>query len=512
MSARNNRQPAPGAAFADNGATVNGVGTAARLCSATLLLCVLCGCAVGPNFHRPQAPAVTHYSHAEDPAATASAQGTAQQFNPGAAVAADWWALFQSPQLDAVIREAIGNNPGLAAAAANLRASQNDLRSGYGIFYPTINADANASRERFAPASFGERTPSSVFNLFTLSASVSYALDVFGGQRRLVEGLRAEVDVAHANERATYLALAANVVNTVVAAAAYRAEIEATQQLIELQTEQVGIAKVQAEAGTVPYANVLSLQSQLASYEATIPQLKQKLDQSEDLLAALAGHPPAEWLADAPRAPPVSLADLTLPSTLPVSLSSDLVRQRPDILAAEATAHAASANIGVATAALLPSITLNGSYEALTNTTASLFPPNGRAWSVGASATAPLFEGGTLWFKRKAAINQYDQAMALYRQTVLGAFEQVADALHALDHDAATLLAQDEALAAAAEALHLVHIDYEAGIATYLDVLLADTQFHQAKIADLQAIALRYQDTVALFAALGGGWWNERLN
>ncbi len=446
---------------------------------------------------------MTHYSHGEDPASTASAQGTAQQFNPGSAVAADWWALFRSPQLDAVIREAIGNSPGLAAAAANLRASQNALRSGYGIFYPAINAGADASRERFALASFGEQAPSNVFNLFTLSASVSYALDVFGGQRRLVEGLRAEADVAQAGERATYLALAANVANTVVAAAAYRAEIEATQQLIELQREQVGIAKVQAEAGTAPYANVLSLQSQQATYEATIPQLKQKLDQSEDLLAVLAGHPPAEW-----QAPPVSLADLTLPSALPVSLPSDLVRQRPDILAAEATAHAASANIGVATAALLPSVTLNGSYQALTNTTSSLFPSNGRAWSVGASATAPLFEGGTLWFKRRAAINQYDQAMALYRQTVLGAFEQVADVLHALDHDAAALSAQDRALDAAAEALHLVQIDFDAGIATYLDVLLADTQFHQAQIADLQAVAVRYQDTVALFAALGGGWWN----
>jgi NodT family efflux transporter outer membrane factor (OMF) lipoprotein len=470
-----------------------------------LALCALCGCAVGPDFHRPPAPAVTHYSRGGDPTATASAQGTAQQFNPGAAVAADWWALFRSPQLDAVIKEAIGNNPGLVAAQANLRASQNDLRSGYGIFYPAVTAGADATRERFAPASIGNKAPSSVFNLFTLSASVSYALDVFGGQRRLVEGLRAEVDVANANERATYLALSANIVNTVVAAAAYRAEIEATRQLIDLQREQLGIARVQAEAGTVPYANVLSLQSQLASYEATIPQLEQRQDQSEDLLAALAGHTPAEW-----QAPPVRLADLTLPGTLPVSLPSDLVRQRPDILAAEATAHAASANIGVATAALLPSVTLSGSYEALTNTTSRLFPSNGRAWSAGAAATAPLFEGGTLWFKRKAAINQYDQAMALYRQTVLGAFEQVADVLHALDHDAAALSAQDQALAAAAEALRLVQIGYDAGIATYLDVLIADTQFHQAAIADVQASAARYQDTVALFAALGGGWWNAQ--
>ena len=403
MSARNNHRPAPGAAFAGNGATVNGVGGAARLRAASLLLCVLCGCAVGPNFHRPEAPAATHYAHGEDPAATAPAQGTAQQFNRGAAVAADWWALFQSPQLDAVIKEAIGNNPGLAAAAANLRASQNDLRSGYGIFYPAINAECGRhARAIRAPPASEQKAPSSVFNLFTLSASVSYALDVFGGQRRLVEGLRAEVDVAQANERATYLALAANVVNTVVAArrVSRRDRSDATAHRTAKGAGSKS-PRCRRKREPCPTPTSSSLQSQLASYEATIPQLEQKLDQSEDLLAALAGHPPAEW-----QAPPVRLADLTLPGALPVSLPSDLVRQRPDILAAEATAHAASANIGVATAALLPSVTLNGSYEALTNSTASLFPSNGRAWSVGASATAPLFEGGTLWFKRKAAIDQ----------------------------------------------------------------------------------------------------------
>ena len=362
-SARNSRLPPRVPYRTTNGGTMKG-------CSCIALLCILSGCAVGPNFHRPPAPPATHYSNGTDPATTASVEGTAQQFNPGAAVAADWWRLFHSPQLDAVIREAIANNPGLDAAQASLRASQNNLRSGYGIFYPSIDAAAGATRERYSATNIGENVPSTVFNLFTLSATVSYALDVFGGQRRLVEGLHAEVDVAHANERATYLALAANIVNTVVAEAAYRAEIEATAQLIELQKEQVGIAKVQADAGTVPYSNVLSLQSQLASYEATIPQLQQKLVQSDDLLAALAGHAPAEW-----KPPPVSLEDLTLPSQLPVSLPSDLVRQRPDILAAEATAHAASANIGVATAALLPSVTLNGGIAAATNSTSNLFPP-----------------------------------------------------------------------------------------------------------------------------------------
>ena len=244
---------------------------------------------------------------------TSSAQGAAQKFDRDAPVEADWWRLFQSPQLDAVIREALAHNPGLAAAQASLRASQDNLRSGYGIFFPSVDAEVGAARERYSPVTIGpagQAIPSSLFNLFTLSSSVSYALDVFGGQRRLVEGLHAEVDVANADAQATYLTLAANIANTVVAAAAYRAEIEATRQLIELQKQQVDIANVQAQAGTVPYSNVLSLQSQLASYEAMIPQFEQKLAQSDDLLAALAGHVPAEY-----SPPPVRLKDLVLPGT-----------------------------------------------------------------------------------------------------------------------------------------------------------------------------------------------------
>jgi NodT family efflux transporter outer membrane factor (OMF) lipoprotein len=473
------------------------------LCSG-LLLCLGAGCAVGPNFIRPNVPPVTQYSNGGDPIATESADGTAQHFKPGAAVTADWWHLFRSPQLDAVISEAIAHNAGLEAAQASLRQSEDNLRSGYGIFYPQVEAEAGATRQRYSPLKIGEGVPGSVFNLFTLSATVTYALDLFGGQRRMVEGLRAARDVARATEEATYLTLSANIVNTVIAKAAYRGEIEATQQLIRLQGEQVRLAEVQAQAGTAPYSNVLSLRSQLASYDASIPQLEQKLVQSDDLLATLAGHVPSEWTP-----PEVALADLTLPSDLPVSLPSELVRQRPDILASEATAHAASANIGVATAALLPNITLSGTAGTNSTSTSTLFSGNTNFWSVGANATAPLFAGGTLWFRRRASIDSYQQAMALYRQTVLSAFGQVADTLRALDHDAAVLRAEAEALSTAEQALQLVQANYAAGLVTYLVVLNADTQYHQAKIGDLQATAVRYQDTVALFAALGGGWWSR---
>jgi NodT family efflux transporter outer membrane factor (OMF) lipoprotein len=469
------------------------------------LSCLLGSCAVGPDFHRPAAPPVTHYAFGGDSSRTSSAQGVTQSFTPGGTVASDWWRVFNSTQLQAIVGEALAENPGLKAAQASLRASEYNLRAGYGIFYPQIRAEAAATRERFPLIELGQNAPGSIFNLFTLSASASYALDVFGGERRQLEGLAAQVDIQQATEHATYVALLSNIVNTVVAKAAYRAEIDATRELIALQREQVRLADVQYRAGTQPYSNVLSLESQLATYEATIPQLEQKLSQSDDLLATLVGHVPADFTP-----PEINLKDLHLPSELPVSVPSDLVRQRPDILIAEATAHAASANVGVATAAMLPSLTLSGDYSANSLKTNQLFAANGRAWSFGGELTAPILEGGTLWFNRKAAVENYTEAMALYRETVLGAFAQVADTLRALDHDASALSAEDEALSTAQQALHLVQTNYEAGLSTYLDVLNADAQYHQAMINDLQAVALRYQDTVALYVALGGGWWSER--
>jgi NodT family efflux transporter outer membrane factor (OMF) lipoprotein len=463
----------------------------------------LAGCAVGPNFVRPATPRATHYTPGGDARKAVEAQGVAQRFTPGAQIAGDWWRLFGNPELTNVIAEALAANPGLAAAQASLRASEDRLVSGYGIFFPQVAADARGTRERASPLSLGENRPSSLFNLFTLSASASYALDVFGGERRQMEALGAGVDEQRATERATYITLLANVVNTVVARAAYAAEIEATRQLIGLQREQVRLARVQYRAGTQPYSNVLSLQSQLAGYEATVPQLEQKLDEADDLLATLVGHTPAGW-----NPPRIALRQLRLPHNLPVSLPSALVRQRPDILLAEAAAHAASADIGVATAALLPSVTLDGAYSANGLGTNRLFATAGRAWSFGGDVTAPLFEGGTLWYQRKAALETYRQTTALYRQTVLTAFEQVTDTLRALDHDAAALRAEDEALRSASEALHLVQTHYASGLVTYLDVLAADAQYHQAAINDLETEAQRYQDTVALYVALGGGWWS----
>jgi len=244
---------------------------------------------------------------------------------------------------------------------------------------------------------------------------------------------------------------------------------------------------------------------QLEVYEATIPVLDQKIAQSDDLLATLTGHAPGEG-----SAPHVELADLTLPGDLPVSLPSEFVRQRPDILAAEASAHSASANTGVATAAMLPNFTLSGAYGTNGTALSTIFASEGNFWSLGAGVVAPVFGGGTLWFKRKAAFDNYQQTMALYRQTALGAFQQVAETLRALDNDAKTLAAEQDARSTAGQALHLVQANYKSGLATYLDVINAVAQYHQATINELEAVAVSYQGTVALFAALGGGWWNAR--
>ncbi len=482
---------------------MTGLSRALLLAYAACML-FMTACTVGPDFVRPKPPAVERYTGETEPAGTIQANGKAQHFSKGAAVAADWWHLFNSPKLDAVVSEATAGNASLQAAQAALRQSQDLLRAGYGVFYPQIDASFDATRQKLSLARLGGSTSNTtIFNLFTLTAAVSYALDVFGAERRTVEGLQAQVDFQRFTVEGTYLALTGNIVNTVIARAAYIEEIKATEQLISLQREQIGTTEAQAKAGIVPYSNLLSLQSQLASTEATLPPLRQRLSQADHLLAVLAGGAPAEW-----RPPDIALTDITLPAELPVSLPSELVRQRPDILAAEAQLHGASADIGVATAALYPSFTLTGSYGMENTSFNNLFRKSSDIWNLGGNVFAPLFHGGTLLSRRDAAVEAYNQSLATYRQTVLSAFAQVADTLRALEHDAEALQAQSKSLSAASEALRLIQVNYQAGTVNYLQVLIANAQYHQAIIGFFQAQAQRLQDTVGLFVALGGGWWN----
>jgi NodT family efflux transporter outer membrane factor (OMF) lipoprotein len=463
-------------------------------------------CKVGPNFAHPVTPDSASYRDGSASNATVAAAGQAQRFIEGKRVESDWWRLFGSTELDALVVDAIHGNPSLEAARASLRKSQASLRAGDGVFFPQVDGAAGASYQRVSPLHFGENAPSSEFALYSVSASVSYTLDLWGGERRQVEALAAQVDAQRYLLASAYVMLTANLVDTVIARGAYQAEIDATREALALEREQLGITQTQASSGTVPYANVLSIQSQLAATEASIPPLELKIDQANDLLAALAGRSPGEaHVAD------VALARLGLPGDVPVTLPAKLVRQRPDVLVAEAQLHAANAAIGVATAAMLPNLTLTGDLGTNNTTLGSLFAVAGQFWSLGGGLTAPLFHGGTLAAQRKAAIAARDQAFASYRQTVLAAFEQVADTLHALQHDAEALQAEQAAQDAAAQALELIQDSYRSGMATYLEVIIANEQYLQAKIGYVQAVAQRLQDTVALYAALGGGWWAARL-
>ena len=474
------------------------------LCFVAIATLILSACAVGPDFVRPSPPESAGYTREALPAATVAANGQAQHFALGAKLPADWWRLFQSAPLDTIVEQAINNNQTLQAAEASLRQSQDNLRAGNGVFYPRIDASLDGTRSRSAPIRQGSTVPGTIFNVVTASGTISYPLDIFGGERRTVEGLEAQVDYQRYASRAAYLTLSANVVNTCIARSAYAAQIQITEHLIEIETLQLQSIEAEVQAGAAPYANVLSMRSQIATNQASLAPLKQKISQAEHLLALLEGVPPQQVTL-----PDIELIALVLPPDIPLSLPSELVRQRPDILQAEAALHTASANIGVATAAMYPSLSLSATYGAAGSSLGNIGGTAGRFWSIGPLATIPLFHGGSLKYERQAAIDAYDQTQANYRQTVLVAFEQVADALKALEHDAEALQAQIAARRAASEALNLLQANYRAGLVAYLDVLAADVQFHSTSIAYLQAVAARHQDTVTLFAALGGGWWNK---
>ena len=468
---------------------------------AMLLAAGLSACAVGPDFVSPQAPQDASYSTKPLLNESVEVEGKAQHFYYGPMADQHWWEMFKAESLNNIVDQALKQNASLQASEASLKQSQDLLRAGYGIFFPQVSIGLGASRTSVAPIRLGSSNPGSIFNLSTASANVSYVLDVFGGERRQVEALKAQVDFQKNSTVAAYLMLSANVVNTSIARAAYLEEIHSTEELIALEKDQLKVAKAQVTGGTAAYATVLSIQSLIASNEASIAPLRQRVSQAEHLLAVLEGVDPSHV-----RLPTISLESLMLPSDIPVSLPSELVRSRPDILAVEAQMHVASADVGVATANMFPSVTLNAGYGVANNVFANLSAPSQQFWSVGPSINIPVFMGGSLFYARQAALDAYQQAQASYRETVLTAFSQVADTLTALEHDAQALQGLLDAKRASSDALKLQQISYNAGLVDYLSVLVADVQYHQASIAYIQALAQRYQDTVALYVALGGGW------
>jgi NodT family efflux transporter outer membrane factor (OMF) lipoprotein len=475
-----------------------------------LLLCAgLTGCMVGPNFRSPASPVTPTYTEYPQPKKTIStphlgSAGKTQHFVSGADIPAQWWRMYHSPQMDHLIKLGIANSPNIQAAVATLREAQETLRAQIGsTLFPQVTAQLGGERQLFNTSFFGT-SGSTIFNLYNASVNVSYTIDIWGGLRREVESLRAQVDYEAFELEAAYLTLTSNIVTTAISIASYRAQIQATKAIIKAEENSLDITRKQFKYGGAPGLNVLSQQSQLSLTKATLPPLEQSLAQANHSMSVLIGELPSD-----DEIPQFQLDKLSLPQDLPISLPSLLVRQRPDVRASEALLHSACAQIGVATSNLLPQFTISGAYGWQALVPSALFNKASNTWNWGGTLLQPIFEGGSLLAKRRGAIDAYNVASAQYKQVVLTAFQNVADTLRALQHDADGLRQFREAEIAAKKAWKITQLQYQEGGVSYLSLITAETQYQQAIISRVQSEAARYSDTAALFQALGGGWWNN---
>jgi NodT family efflux transporter outer membrane factor (OMF) lipoprotein len=479
-----------------------------RFSVSLVVLASACGCAVGPDFHRPAAPAVSGYTPEPLPDKTASADvpgGVEQTFAQGADISGQWWTLFQSPALNQLVQDSLKNNADLQAAQAALRAARETYYAQRGALLPSVEASYNINEQQ---ASSTPAPPlSSSVNLFTLQTAqlaISYVPDVFGGIRRQTETAAAQADAQRFETEATYLTLTSNVVAGAIQEASLRNQLAAAEKIVGLERELLDLTRRQMAVGQASGGDVAAQEAALAQAEQTLPALQKQLAQQRDLIAALTGRFPSEAPSD-----DLDLDSLTLPTDLPVSLPSSLVEQRPDVRVAEANLHAASAQVGVAIANRLPSFMLTAGAGGASTSLATLFSQGNGFWSLSAGVTQPIFEGGALLHRQKAAEAALDQAKAQYRSTVIDAFQNVADTLQALQVDAAALQAADRGERSAAKSLAIARKQLEVGDASQLAVLNAEQVYQQALIARAQAQSNRYADTAALFQALGGGWWNR---
>jgi NodT family efflux transporter outer membrane factor (OMF) lipoprotein len=465
-------------------------------------------CTVGPDFVPPQAPQVPGYSPQALPITTVAAPvfgGEAQRFAAGRDLPGEWWTLFHSPALDRLVAEALKANPNLAAAEAALRQAHQLTLAGQGAFYPTVQAGLGASRNKTAatlspvPANGGL-----YYSLYSAQLTVSYVPDVFGGTRRQVEALVAQEEAQRFALEAAYLTLTSNLVAAAVTEAALRGQVAATEEIVQIQRQSLDILRRQQALGQVSGADVAAQEAALAQAEGGLPPLQKQLAQQRDLLSALVGRFPSEAPAET-----FELTALQLPQELPLSLPSQLVEQRPDIRASEGQLHAASAEIGVAVAARLPQFTLSANPGATATTLGQLFTPGAAFWTLAGNAAQSIFDAGTLLHKQHAAEAAFDQAAALYRATLQTAFQNVADALSAIDADANGLKTAAASNEAAYKSLAIAKQQFALGAISYLAVLNAENAYALARINLVTAQAARYADTAALFQALGGGWWNR---
>lgn len=472
-----------------------------------VLLLTLGGCTVGPDFVRPAAPTDTGYTPEPSKVQTASVKtrgGEAQHFLADRDIPGDWWTLFRSRPLNHLIDQALKANPDLDAAQAALRQAQENVYAEQGALFPQASLSFQATKERFSGASFGQPNNHATFGLVTPTLNISYALDVFGGTRRQIESLAAQAEYQRFQLEATYLTLTSNVVVAAVQEASLRGQIAATQDIIRDQARSLKLVRDRFNLGGASQADVLTQEAQLAQTRATLPPLQKQLAQTRNQLTALAGQLPAHELAQV-----FALDSMHLPRDLPVSLPSQLVEQRPDVRAAEAQLHAASAQIGVATANQLPQFSITGSLGTASNNFTNMFAPGTGVWSIAGGITQTLFDAGTLLHRKRATVAAFEETAAQYRSTVIKACQNVADALRALQSDADAMLAAAAAERSAFASLDLARRQYQLGAIDYLTLLNAQRTWQQARISLVQAEANRYADTAALFQALGGGWWHR---
>jgi NodT family efflux transporter outer membrane factor (OMF) lipoprotein len=462
----------------------------------------LCAC-VGPNFHRPAPPQPARFTVAPL-ADTTSAAGPGEQkqrFLLDQAVPRNWWLLFGSPELNGLVSQALHANPDVQSAQAALRQALENTAAQRGSYFPAAQAEFDASRNRNATGVLAPDLASgtALYNLFTPQVSVSFVPDIFGANRRQVESLTAQAEAARFQLDATYLTLTANVVTSAIQEAGFRAQIAATMRVIALESESLAVLRRELDLGAIAEVDVYAQEAALAQLEATLPPLQRQLRQMEDQLAVLTGRLPADFTP-----PDLQLDQLAQPVDLPLGVPSELVERRPDVRAAEAQLHSATAQVGVAIANLLPQFTITGNVGSAATAMSDLFKPGTGFWSIGANATQTLFAGGTLLHRKRAADAALDQAGAAYKSAVLTAFQNVADALHALAADADALEAAGRAQSAAQKSLEVVKHQLALGAVSYLALLNAEQAYQQALITVIQSRANRFADTAALFQALGG--------
>ena len=494
---------------------------AAVFASATLV--ATGGCAVGPSFNPPPAPPAERYTTRPLPALTASADvagGDAQRFVTGQDVPFKWWESFGSPSLNSLVEEAIRANPSVAAAQAALREVQEQVYAQRGYFFPSVAAGYAFQRQQVSGNTASAAAPGVqgngqnlvpggpaqplVYNYHTAQLTVGFTPDVFGGNRRRVESLAAQAQLQRFELEATYLTLASNVVAAAIQEASIRAQLGAIRQIIEDYEKSLQVLRDKYAQGYAMRIDVAAVEAQLAQARALLPPLEKEFEQTRDLLRALTGQLPDQELGQT-----FALTSLHLPRDLPLSLPSQIIEQRPDVRAAAEVLRSANAEVGVAVAAMLPQFSITGAAGGGANEFPWMFRQGGPFWNLIAGVTQPLFAGGTLLHSKRAADQALLQAAAQYRETVLTAYQNVADTLHAMLADANELAAADAAERAAKVTRDLTHEQLRDGFADYLADLAAQIAYQQAVLSLIQAQSTRFGDTAALYQALGGGWWNR---